>query len=259
VADPDNYCALNIALYGEGGSRWAMTERGRRHIHRDARSFTLGPSRVRWDGQALEVDFDERCAPIPRRVRGKVRVHPQGLCRFVAPLDAAGRHRWGPIGPCSRIEVELAEPALKWSGHAYLDSNEGDEPVDLAFADWDWSRATMASGDTTVIYDVRPLHGDGRVIAQRFHPDGSHEPFEPPPRHRLPTSAWRIARHVRAQAEPPPRLVHTLEDTPFYVRSQIASRLLGEDVTSIHETLDVPRVASLPVRLMLPWRMPRRP
>jgi carotenoid 1,2-hydratase len=53
--------------------------------------------------------------------------------------------------------------------------------------------------------------------------------------------------------------VHTLEDTPFYVRSQIASRLLGEDVVSIHETLDVPRVASLPVRLMLPWRMPRRP
>ena len=62
-----------------------------------------------------------------------------------------------------------------------------------------------------------------------------------------------------AQAEPPPRLVRTLEDTPFYVRSQIASRLLGEEVVSIHETLDVPRVVSLPVRLMLPWRMPRRP
>ena len=35
--------------------------------------------------------------------------------------------------------------------------------------------------------------------------------------------------------------------------------LLGEEVVSIHETLDVPRVVSLPVRLMLPWRMPRRP
>ena len=34
--------------------------------------------------------------------------------------------------------------------------------------------------------------------------------------------------------------------------------LLGEEVVSIHETLDVPRVVSLPVRLMLPWRMPRR-
>jgi carotenoid 1,2-hydratase len=53
--------------------------------------------------------------------------------------------------------------------------------------------------------------------------------------------------------------METLEDTPFYVRSQTVSRLLGEDVVSIHETLDVPRVVSLPVRLMLPWRMPRRP
>jgi len=26
----------------------------------------------------------------------------------------------------------------------------------------------------------------------------------------------------------------------------------------VHETLDLPRLVSLPVRLMLPWRMPRR-
>jgi carotenoid 1,2-hydratase len=155
--------------------------------------------------------------------------------------------------------VDLQQPALRWQGHAYLDSNEGDEPVERAFDDWDWSRATMANGDTTVIYDVRPLQGPERVIAQRFRPDGDHEAFAAPPRYPLPTSGWRIARQVRGEAEPAPRLMRTLEDTPFYVRSQIASRLLGEDVVSIHETLDVPRVASLPVRLMLPWRMPRRP
>jgi len=34
--------------------------------------------------------------------------------------------------------------------------------------------------------------------------------------------------------------------------------LQGETVTAVHETLDVPRVVSWPVRLMLPWRMPRR-
>jgi carotenoid 1,2-hydratase len=50
----------------------------------------------------------------------------------------------------------------------------------------------------------------------------------------------------------------TLEDTPFYVRSLLSSGLLGEQVTSVHETLDLPRLVSLPVRLMLPWRMPRR-
>ena len=248
-----------MALYGEGGKRWAMTERGRRHVHRNEREFVIGPSRVHWDGTSLVVDIDERGAPIPLRVRGQVRVTPPALCRFVAPLDAAGRHRWGPIAPCARIEVALSHPALHWKGHAYMDSNEGDEPVDRAFNDWDWSRATMANGDTSVIYDVRPLQGPERVIARRFRPDGSHEPFEAPPRHPLPTSAWRIARQVRGEPSPAPRLMRTLEDTPFYVRSQIASRLLGEEVVSIHETLDVPRVVSLPVRLMLPWRMPRRP
>ena len=228
-------------------------------MQRTEREFVIGPSRVHWDGAALVVDIDERCAPIPRALRGRVRVVPPALCRFVAPLDAAGRHRWGPIAPCARIEVDLQQPALRWQGHAYLDSNEGDEPVERAFDDWDWSRATMANGDTTVIYDVRPLQGPARVIAQRFRPDGGHEAFAAPPRYPLPTSGWRIARQVRGEAEAAPRLMRTLEDTPFYVRSQIASRLLGEDVVSIHETLDVPRVASLPVRLMLPWRMPRRP
>ena len=258
-ADPENHCALNVALYGQGGKRWAMTERGQRQVYRDAREFVIGPSRVHWDGTALVVDIDERGAPIPRRIQGRVRLTPPGLCTFSTALDAAGRHRWGPIAPCARIEVDLRQPDLRWQGHAYLDSNEGDEPVDRAFRDWDWSRATLANRDTAVIYDVRPPSGPERVIAQRFRPDGSHEPFDAPGRHPLPTSGWRIARQVRGEATPAPRLVQTLEDTPFYVRSQIASRLLGEDVISIHETLDVPRVVSLPVRLMLPWRMPRRP
>jgi hypothetical protein len=49
-----------------------------------------------------------------------------------------------------------------------------------------------------------------------------------------------------------PVVQSTLEDTPFYVRSLMRSSLEGELVTSVHETLDAQRVASLPVRLMLP-------
>jgi carotenoid 1,2-hydratase len=41
------------------------------------------------------------------------------------------------------------------------------------------------------------------------------------------------------------------------VRSVLDSHLFGERVTSVHETLSLPRVVSTPVRLMLPWRMPR--
>lgn len=257
--DPEDYCALNVALYGDGGKRWSMTERGRRHSQRSRESFRIGPSRLSWDGRCLTVDIHERCAPLPFPLRGRIRLWPEGLCRFVADLDAAGRHRWGPIAPCARVEVAFDQPALRWSGHAYMDANDGAEPVERAFTDWDWSRAGMANGDTTVIYDVRPLGGGERVLAQRFRPDGSHAPFEAPPRHPLPGSLWRIARKARGDAAAPPVLLDTLEDTPFYVRSTIRSSLLGESVVSIHETLDVPRVVSLPVRLMLPWRMPRRP
>jgi carotenoid 1,2-hydratase len=248
-----------VALYGAGGSRWAMTERGRRWVQRDATQFRIGPSRMNWDGQALVVDIDEVTVPVPRRLRGRLRLIPQGLCSFNTALDAQGRHRWGPIAPCSRIEVAFEKPGLAWKGHAYMDSNEGDEPIDAAFHDWDWSRATLADGSTAVIYDVRPRSGPDRVIAQRFAPDGQAAPFQAPSRQRLPRSLWGLPRSIRSEPEGPPAAVlETLEDTPFYVRSTLQATLLGERVTAIHESLDVPRVVSRTVRLMLPWRMPRR-
>ena len=258
AADPENFCAINVALYGDGGSHWTMTERGRRHMTRSPDEFTVGPSRMAWNGESLTIDIDELTAPWPRRVRGRVRLWPQGLSRFATALDAAGAHRWGPIAPCARVEVELPQPGLRWSGHAYLDSNEGDEPIDRAFREWDWSRAQLADGSTAVIYDVRPERGPDRVIAQRFAPDGSAQAFDAPPRQALPRSKWRIDRTMRSSEGVAPQVIRSLEDTPFYARSVLTCGVLGEHVTAMHETLNVPRVVSLPVRLMLPWRMPRR-
>lgn len=235
-----------------------MTERGARHVQRDARNFVVGPSSLRWDGQSLVFDLHELGVPLPQRVDGTVRVWPQALSNFNAPLDSGGRHRWGPIAPCSRVEVQLDRPALRWQGHGYLDSNEGDEPIDRPFTEWDWSRGLLADGSTAVIYDVRQKDGSERLITQLFHPDGRSEPFEAPARTALPGTAWRIGRSMRSEAGAAPRVLQTLEDTPFYVRSVLRSRLFGQELTSVHETLNVPRLVSLPVRLMLPWRMPRR-
>jgi carotenoid 1,2-hydratase len=191
-------------------------------------------------------------------VRGRVRVHPDGLCPFFTALDDAGRHRWGPIAPCARVEVDLERPSVRWQGHAYLDSNEGDEPIAAAFEEWDWSRAVLADGRTAVIYDVRQKAADDRLLALAFAPDGRVTPFEAPPRQPLPRSLWRIARTMRGDPGVPVTVEQTLEDTPFYVRSVLRSGLLGETVTSMHETLNVPRLESAAVQLMLPWRMPRR-
>jgi len=251
-------------LYGDAGSYWSMTERGRSAIERSASEYRIGNSRMAWDGQALTVDIDEITAPLPRRLRGQVRLHTPAVCDFITPLDADGQHHWGPIAPCARIEVSLTQPALRWSGHAYMDANQGHEPIGRAFHEWDWSRAQLADGSTAVIYDVRPLgpggsgRGPDRVIARRFAPDGTHTPFEAPQRQPLPASAWRIARTMRSDAAVPPVLTKTLEDTPFYARSLVQAGVLGERVTAMHETLNVPRLVSLPVQLMLPWRMPRR-
>jgi carotenoid 1,2-hydratase len=139
-----------------------------------------------------------------------------------------------------------------------MDSNEGDEPIEQGFWDWDWARAEMANGDTSVVYDVRPKKGPDRVVSQRFSKDGSHAPFEAPRRQALPLSAWRIERAMCSESSAGPKILSTLEDTPFYARSLIETRLLGEDLTAVHETLSVPRLVSLPVRFMLPWKMPRR-
>jgi carotenoid 1,2-hydratase len=38
----------------------------------------------------------------------------------------------------------------------------------------------------------------------------------------------------------------------------LQSTLLGQQVSSFHETLNVPRLVSPVVQAMLPWRMPRR-
>jgi carotenoid 1,2-hydratase len=256
----EDFCSINVALYSPGARRWTMTERGRAQVQRSADQFVVGPSRLQWDGQSLLIELDEWANPLPRRVRGRVRVWPKALTGFRTALDAGGRHRWGPIAPCSRVEVELDQPALRWQGHGYLDSNEGDEPISTPFTDWDWSRATLADGSTAVIYDVREKSGAEHLITRRFHPDGRSEDFEPPPRQRLPSSAWRVARQMRSGAAPaaPARVTQTLEDTPFYVRSMLDSDLLGERVASVHESLDLPRLVSRPVQLMLPFRMPRR-
>lgn len=254
----DDHCAVNVCLYGPGSNRWTMTERSAAWLDRSRRHYALGPSSLVWTGSSLVIDLDERSVPLPRAVRGRLRVHPQGLCRWQAALDADGRHRWGPIAPCARVEVDLASPSLRWQGHAYLDSNEGDEPIERPFVHWDWLRAPLPDGRCAVVYDTQPRQGPVRLLAARFAPDGSAERFEPPPRQALPaTRWWRLRREACADAGSV-RVTSTLEDTPFYARSLLRAGLGGAAVNAVHESLDLDRLRSPLVQRLLPFRMPRR-
>jgi carotenoid 1,2-hydratase len=255
-ADPANHCAFNVALYGGRGGRWAMTERGAAQLQREPSQLAIGPSRMRWSGEALEIEVNEVCAPIPRRVRGTVRLIPSTLCDHGISLDPLGLHRWTPFAPCARIEVALSEPALKWSGLGYFDSNGGTEPLENCFTDWTWSRASLPAS-SIVLYDVGLRDAAARSFAFKFAANGSMQEIEPPRAAPLPGTAWRLTRHTRVDAGQSVRVIKTLEDAPFYSRTLLDTGLMGVRLPAIHESLNLNRFRSRWVQCLLPFRMPR--
>jgi carotenoid 1,2-hydratase len=247
-----------VALYGKRSKRWSLTERRRGDLHRDPSSLVIGPSSLSWDGNELLVRIDEITVPFPSRIRGLVRVRPAALVGDTYALDVAGQHHWRPIAPCARIEVVLERPALRWSGHAYLDSNRGDAPLEDAFDRWTWSRSRLRDGATAVLYDVRRQAGDDLSLALQFAPSGGVQDFTPPPRVPLPRTRWWVTRGTRGERKARTSVVQTLEDTPFYARSILSGHLLGQPVETVHESLSLDRFRSRWVQLLLPFRMHRR-
>ncbi|WP_238787337.1 carotenoid 1,2-hydratase [Thiospirillum jenense] len=256
--NPNDYCAINVAIYDRHTNKglWAMTERGQRQLFRNQHELAIGPSQLRWEHDTVIIQLDEIATPLPRRVRGEIRIHPRALTTHHQQLDYHGRHYWWPIAPDAQVEVRLQYPSIHWSGAGYLDSNWGDEPIAAGFIDWDWSRAKLRH-HTAVLYDVRRRQGDPLALALRFNRHGEAEPFNPPPRQSLPpTFWWKIARTM--QSDNNSRVLETLEDTPFYARSTLQAHLLGESVSAVHESLSLERFIQPWVQLLLPVRMPRR-
>ncbi len=258
-ADPEDHVAINVALYGPKG-RWTMTERGRHQLTRSPDHFRVGPSTLAWKstGQPeLDIAVNERAAPLPFPVRGSIRLVPQAMTGQSYALDDAGRHHWRPIAPQCRIEVDFSHPGLRWSGSGYLDSNRGDRLPEHDFVDWDWSRAPCRDG-TAILYDIRRREGGRKVLALDVGQDGAVSDFTPPPRCPLPPGRiWRAHRAIQCEEGMAPRVLETLEDTPFYTRSIVSTHLQGETVTSFHESLMLDRLKQPWVQTLLPFRMPR--
>jgi carotenoid 1,2-hydratase len=233
-----------------------MTERGLMQVQRELSSLWIGPSTMCWTGNALQIAIDEICAPLPRRLRGSIRLIPTALCDRDFVLDSAGSHRWSPIAPCARVEVQLSDPALTWSGVGYFDSNSGDEPLEDAFEAWTWSRTSLPDR-AVVLYDFKARNSPARSMALQFDPRGAVQDVELPPRASLPRTRWRLSRESRADAGGSVHVVRTLEDGPFYSRSLLETSLLGVPARAIHESLSLDRFRSLWVQCLLRFRMPR--
>lgn len=249
---PENYCAINVALYGTGG-RWSMTERGAAGLERGPDHFQVGPSRVTWRGDHLEYVINERCTPFAQALRGRVRAWPESDCGLDLALDPGARHRWRPWAPRSRVEVDLEAPRLRWRGRGYLDANAGSEPLEAAFSTWDWSRTEQGKG-LRLHYEVRYPRGGDRLFCYNVAPDGRFEEAEASAAQPQRRTGWGLTRGPRPGHEIDS--VRGLEDTPFYSRSLFEGPSAG--IHTVHEHLDLERFRAPWVRLLLPFRMPRR-
>ena len=253
-AEPVDYCAINVGLYSHRlrQARWVMTECRRQRVRREAARFAVSGSLLQFDGQSLTIDIDERAAPLPLPVRGRVRVHPLSVTADEYALDSNARHHWWPVSPRTRVEVSFDQPGVRWSGHGYFDTNRGDEPLHEGFDTWHWHR-THHPTFTRIAYNALDRTGKPSSLSLRIEDDGnthheqSHNQIKLPP-----TRIWRAPRAVHLPG--PVRVIRTLEDTPFYARSILAPQDPKQPVT-FHESLSLERFRANWVTRLIPFRM----
>ena len=169
-------------------------------------------------------------------------------------LDNAQCHWWWPIAPLSSIQVDMERPSLSWQGSAYVDSNFGVAPIESGFTSWNWCRGHTPEGHCEIHYDAQLCGGDENRVSLLIDKMGAVErTLSPPLQHLKKGPIWRVPRPARLPTSTQASLI-TLEDTPFYTRSQ----LQVSDRQFMHESLDLTRFCRSWVQCLLPFRMPRR-
>lgn len=240
-----------------------MTERGAGDTQAERDALSIGPSAMRWDKDRLIIDIEERDIrlgiPWRRRVKGRIVLHPEMLNERSFKLDPQSRHHWQAIAPRARIEVKMDAPDLGWTGSAYLDNNHGSESLEAGFHSWHWSRAHLGpgkGGEVAVIYEGTRRDGSHFGSALRFNAAGVPHEEELPLVAPLPRTWWAMERQTRADRGLA-SVIRTWEDSPFYARSTVASRLWGEPVVAVQESISLNRLINPVVQRMLPYKMPR--
>lgn len=255
--DPADHCCMNVVTYGPGG-RFTMTDRGKDALRQTRDALHIGPSRMVWRNGSLVIDVDEISAlPLISRVHGQIRLIPTALTNVEAQLTPDGRHLWRPFAPSARIEVDLTQ-GCSWTGHGYFDANFGTAALEADFHRWTWGRFPRSRGGTTCFYDALRRDGTKLALGIDVAADGTVEERELPPLAPLGRTFWGISRETRCDAGRAPRQTMALLDAPFYSRSVVQTRIDGETVQGVHESLDLARFRSPLIKAMLAVRVPRR-
>ena len=113
---------------------------------------------------------------------------------------------------------------------------------------------THQTGHCEIHYDAQLCGGDENRVSLLIDKMGAVErTLSPPLQHLKKGPIWRVPRPARLPTSTQASLI-TLEDTPFYTRSQ----LRVSDRQFMHESLDLTRFCRSWVQCLLPFRMPRR-
>ncbi len=108
-----------------------------------------------------------------------------------------------------------------------------------------------------ILYDAEGRDGVRTLHGRRVTPSGRVELVDAPAHQRLGRSVWGVERRTRADHGASARVRDTLEDSPFYARSVLDTRLGGHRVAAVHETLDLARFSQSWVQFLLPFKTRR--
>ena len=211
---------------------------------------------MEWRDGALVIDVDEWSNPIISRVKGQIRLYPEGLTNVELPLKSDGSHVWRPFAPTARIEVDLNRSHWQWSGHGYFDANFGTHALEDDFSYWTWGRYPTKGGTVTA-YDADRRDGTQLAVGVRFDTDGGAHQVDLPAVTRFARNPWLVRRETRADPGYRPREMMAMLHAPFYSRAAVRTQIDGTETVGVHEALDLNRFASPLIKPMLMMRVPR--
>lgn len=234
-----------------------MTDRGQSALQISDTRLDIGPSSISWQNDHLRIDVNEISTPHGQRIKGVVKIIPSAITTVELALSDDGAHIWRPFAPIARIEVDLGRTGWSWSGHGYFDANFGTRALEKDFTYWTWGRFPTAQG-ATCFYDATRADGSDLSAAIAFDPSGAVQVIDAPPKAEFARPFWQVRRETRADAGFAPHQVKPMLDAPFYNRSMVKTRLNGQEVTGVHEALDLARFRKNWLMPLLAFRVPRR-
>ncbi len=116
----------------------------------------------------------------------------------------------------------------------------------------------MIGDRTAILYDRVLADGTEARLAIEVDATGQVSPLDLPSPVSLSPTRWRVPRSTRTDPGGTARVLRTFQDSPFYARSLIRTRVRGQDAIALHESLDLARFVRPATQVMLPFRVPRR-